>query len=58
MSKEKDELYKILEDIDHSKVGPIEFTTEEYHKLKEELKPTGARLGVYVIPPKNKGSKK
>ena len=58
MGKERDKLFKILKDIDPKSVSPIEFTTQEYDQLKKDLKPTGARLGIYVIPPKNKKRKK
>lgn len=58
MSKEREKLFKIIEALDPEGIIPIEFTTQEYDQLKKELNTTGAKLGVHVILPKNKGSKK
>jgi len=54
MSREKNALYKLLKDIKAEDVGYIEFTPDEYRKLQNELRPSGAKLGIFVIPPKSK----
>ena len=54
MSKEKTVLYRLLKDIKAEDVGHIEFTPDEYRQLQNELRPSGAKLGIFVLPPKTK----